>query len=71
MRPATIRPGETLVYSTRWSDDEADQSDRPAPRGIPLEIVITHDERHEALARRLNLFNFLKAEVRSHAGASL
>lgn len=62
---ATVRSGEKLVYSTRWFDGEADQSDRP--QHISLEIVIgpsEADERHEALARRQTLFSFLKREAR-------
>lgn len=67
-----LNPEKILVYSTRWFDHTADQSDRPARIG--LEIVITSDagdERHEALAKRPTLNQFLKGEVKSHAGAAL
>ncbi|MCL4303133.1 MAG: hypothetical protein KJ077_46035 [Anaerolineae bacterium] len=67
------RPGEKLVWSTRWFDVEADQSDNPLPKPVvQIEVVIvpeSHDERHAALSRRPNLFNFLKSEVRSHVAA--
>jgi hypothetical protein len=66
-----IHPGEKLVYSTRWDDPDADQTDAPAGK-VMLQIVICdeeRDERHEALAQRSNLFNFLKSEVRSHVAA--
>lgn len=70
-----IHPSEKLVYSTRWFDETADRSDAPAhilAQQIVIEVVIvpeSADERHEALSRRPNLFNFLKSEVRSHAFA--
>ncbi|GIK43783.1 MAG: hypothetical protein BroJett011_76160 [Chloroflexota bacterium] len=66
-----IRPGEKLVYSTRWLDPDADRNDAPADL-ITIEVVIhdkQHDERLEALSQRPNLFNFLKSEVRSRAFA--
>jgi hypothetical protein len=64
-----IQRNEKLVYSTRWFDSEADQSDCPPHIAkVAFEIVIV-DERHEAMAKRPTLFNFLKSEVRSHAFA--
>jgi hypothetical protein len=66
--PILRRSNERLVYSTRWFDPEANQSDRPAKPPIALEIVIT-DERLEALAQRTTLSTFLKGEVRSHVAA--
>lgn len=76
MAATVIHPGEKLVYSTRWFDSDevaqrgqADQTSCP-PRTakVAFEIVIT-DERHEAMAKRPTLFNFLKSEVHSHAFA--
>lgn len=71
-----LRPGEKLIYSTRWFDSEADKSDCP-PQMLPritieIEVVIHDEERDErlaALSRRPNLFGFLKNEARSHAFA--
>ncbi|MBE7473144.1 MAG: hypothetical protein DPW09_36205 [Anaerolineae bacterium] len=66
-----IRPGEKLVFSTRWFDKEADQSDNPRPAEVAIEIVIheRRDERLEALAQRPTLVNFLKSEARSRVYA--
>lgn len=67
------RPGEKLVWSTRWFDVEADQSDNPLPKPVvQIEVVIVSeaaDERHDALSKRPNLFNFLKNEARTHVYA--
>jgi hypothetical protein len=79
MSTPTIRPGETLVYSTRWFDDASDEVARrgQCPKGHlpakPHRILRTviNDERHEALAKRQSLSGFLKGAVRSHAGACL
>jgi hypothetical protein len=51
---------QKLVYSTRWFDDEADQSDRP-----PTIKITSSDERQEALAQRKGLPLFLKTEAQS------
>lgn len=62
-----LRKGEKLVFSTRWFDDDADRSDAPANL-LTIEVVIVPqgtDERHEALSKRPNLFNFLKNEART------
>lgn len=64
-------PNEKLVYSTRWFNEEADQSDCPSPK-IAVQIVIRDEERDErlaALSHRPTLFGFLKSDVRSHVAA--
>ncbi|MBE7474313.1 MAG: hypothetical protein HS114_34720 [Anaerolineales bacterium] len=66
-----IRPGEKLVYSTRWDDPDADRTDAPEGR-IAFEIVIHDEQRDERLAalnQRPTLFTFLKTEARSHVYA--
>ena len=84
---SAFRKGEKLVYSTRWFDEDADHSeceaslgDGPSPTpgaprsAVAVQIVIHNEERDErlaALSQRPTLFDFLKNDVRSHAGAAL
>ncbi|MBE7553167.1 MAG: hypothetical protein HS126_19020 [Anaerolineales bacterium] len=68
-----IHPGETLIYSTRWFEDNFDQiHDQPAHLWDTIEVVIHDEQRNErlaALSQRPNLSQFLKSEARSHAYA--
>jgi hypothetical protein len=71
-----IRPGEKLVYSTRWDDTEEDRSDCPPEQLAIRAVVIEHqqyDERHEAftVSRKMALSVFLRSVIRSHPGAAL
>lgn len=64
------RPGEILVFSTRWLDNKASEypkgyksAERPAA-AVTLEIRIQNEQRHEALAQRQSLTTWLKREAR-------
>ena len=56
---------DKVIFSTRWFDDEADQSDRP-----PTLTPHNPSERREALAQRQGLTTFLRTEAHARIASA-
>jgi hypothetical protein len=59
------KPKDKVIFSTRWFDDEADQSDRP-----PTLTPYNPNERREALAQRQGLAAFLRTEAQARIASA-